>query len=209
MPNKSNNAYGLTTLCPLLADSGRDESPLAIIRDRLDQFPTDHLSPMARVPNTYFSRFFVLDDVVYEAKPACLDRLESNYLVFTSDFHGELEPYLQGMWKEAEPFIRDVWEFAVGFGEVRDAASFARYIKRCQVETTFYFVGSTDESLAEQLKSLYLKQEFSKFAHEHQGFPAAKLESAFREFVARVKPFETSGPTFRPGAATLADAVVP
>jgi len=209
MPNKNGNAYALTTLCPLLADSGRDESPLAIVRDRLDAFPTDHLSPMATVPNTYFSRIFVLDDVVYEAKPANLDRLESNYLVFTADFYGELEPYLQGMWKEAEPFIKDVWEFCVGFTEVRDAASFARYIRRCQVETTFYFVGSTDEPLAEQLKSLYLKQEFSKFVCEHQGWPAAKLQTAFREFVASVKPFETSGPTWRPGAATLADAVVP
>lgn len=209
MPNKNDNAYALTTLCPLLQDSGRDESPIAIVRDRLDGYPTDHLSPMASVPNTYFSRFFVLDDVVYEARPARLDRLESNYLVFTSDFHGELEPYLHGMWKEAESFIRDVWEFCVGFKEVRDAASFARYIARCQVETTFYFVGSTDESVAEQLKSLYLKQEFSRFAFEHQGWPAAKLESAFREFVARVKPFDTASPSWRPGAATLADTVLP
>ncbi|HEX7669360.1 MAG TPA: hypothetical protein VF395_07255 [Polyangiaceae bacterium] len=209
MPNRNANAYALTTLCPLVVDSGRDESPLAIIRDRLDGYPTDHLSPMAKVPNTYFSRFFVLDDVVYEARPARLDRLESNYLVFNSDFHGELEPYLLGMWKEAEPFIRDVWEFCVGFKEVRDAPTFARYIKRCQVETTFYFVGSTDEPLREQLKSLYLKQEFAKFAHEHQGWPAAKLQSAFREFVAKVEPFNADSPSWRPGAATLADTVVP
>jgi hypothetical protein len=209
MPNKNANAYALTTLCPLLVDCGRDQSPLSIIRDRLDGYPTDHQSPMAKVPNTYFSRFFVLDDVVYEARPAELDRLESNYLVFTSDFHGELEPYLQGMWREAEPFIRDVWEFCVGFKEVRDATSFVRYIEKCQVETTFYFVGSTDEPLAEQLKSLYLKQEFSRFAFEHQGVPAAELQAAFREFVARVQPFNTASPSFRPGAATLEDAVLP
>lgn len=208
MGNKNGNAYALTTLCPLRAESGELESPATLVRDLLNDTETDAASPMARVPNTYLCRFFVLDDIIYEGKPADYEHLRSKYLVFTANFHGELEPYLEGMWRNAEAFVRRVWRYCVGFDAVRDVASFTAYIQRCQVTTTFYFNGSTDEPLAEQLKALYLKQEFSKFAYEHQGLPAPELKQAFERFIARVEPNNLAGPTWRPGAASLEDAVV-
>lgn len=207
MSNRNGNAYALTTLCPLCRESGTNASPAAIVRDRLNDVDTDERSPMAAVPNTYLCRFFVLDDVIYEGDPARVEHLKSKYLVFTSNFHGELEPYLEGMWEHASDFVRQIWEYCIGFDEVGDAASFVRYLRKCQVKTTFFFNGSTDEPLAEQLKSLYLKQEFSKFAFEHQGLPAAELQRAFREFSKRTRPLDLSGPTWRAGASTLANAV--
>jgi hypothetical protein len=209
MSNQSGNDYALTTLCPMLAESGGVESPAIIVRRRLGCADTDEKSAMAKVPNTYLCRFFVLDDVVYESQPARSEHLRSKYLVFTADFHGDLDAYLDGMWANAESFIREVWEYCVGFKpHVSDGRSFAEYLKKCQVKTTFAFNGSTDEPLAVQLKSLYLKQEFSKFAYEHQGLPAAELQRAFWAFVARVKPRNLAAPTWRAGASSLDVAVV-
>jgi hypothetical protein len=204
MPNRSGNAYGLSTLCPLLGGSKDDQSAAALVRARLRSVPLDEASPMASVPNTYLCRLFVLDDVIYQGHPARLDRLKSKYLVFVAEIHGELDPYLRGMWENAHEFVRGVWQYCVGFArQVDDAESFVRYIKRCQVETTFYFNGSTDESLEAQLKSLYLKQEFSKFAFANQGRNPADLQQAFNEFVGRVAPRDPTGPTWVPGASSL------
>ncbi len=220
MPNIAGNAYGLTTLCPIknggpphrLDEDGAtlpdNRSFGAILRDRLEDLPCDERSPMARVPNTYLCRFFVLDDLIYQGKPAEEDHLKSKYLVFTSNFHGDLETYLHGMWEHAADAVRRIWEHCVAFDRVTDAGSFVDYIKKCQVETTFYFMGSTDVSLAEQLKGLYLKQEFSKFAFANQGKSAAELQAAFAEFAARTRPDNVQGPTWRPGASQLKDAVV-
>jgi hypothetical protein len=91
---------------------------------------------------------------------------------------------------------------------VRDAAGFERYIKKCQVTTTFYFDGSNDAPLAEQLKALYLKQEFSKFVCEHQGMPPVQLQAAFQRFVEQTKPDVLAGPTWRAGASDLSNVVV-
>ena len=205
MPNKNGNAYGLTTFCPIINDSTNDRSYAALIRDRLQQLqlPLNEDSPMAKVPNTYLCRFFVLDDVFYQGKPAALDHLASKYLVFTSNFYGERDAYLSGMWTAASDTIKDIWGFCVGFERVRNDASFVRYIKACQVKTTFFFNGSNDEPLAEQLKGLYLKQEFSKFVYKHQGEDAATLQKAFGEFVAQAKPANLAGPTWKPGASSL------
>jgi hypothetical protein len=217
MGNRSGNAYALTTLCPILSVDqyqqrfkrrGLHDSPATLLKDCLNDVPTDEDSPMAKVPNTYLCRFFVLDDVVYEGKPAINEHLKSKYLVFTGDFYGDLEPYLLGMWMHAEPFVRRVFEYCVDFWSVTDGKTFVQYIKRCQVKTTFYFMGSTDEPLAEQLKSLYLKQELSKFAAEHQGKEPAELQKAFAAFIARVRPLDLTGPTWRAGASSLANAVI-
>jgi hypothetical protein len=217
MANKSGNAYGLTTLCPILSVEqyqqrfkrrGLHDSPATLLKDCLNKVPTDEDSPMAKVPNTYLCRFFVLDDVVYEGKPAINEHLKSKYLVFTNNFYGDLDPYLLGMWTHAEPFVRKVFEYCVDFWSVSDGKTFVEYIKRCQVKTTFYFMGSNDEPLAEQLKALYLKQELSKFAAENQGKEATELQQAFAAFLERVRPLDLTGPTWRAGASSLGNAVI-
>jgi hypothetical protein len=214
MANESGNAYALTVLCPVLQgcpkqcpDGMDDQTYSSLIRYELQQLRVGEESPMARVPNTYLSRLFVLDDVPYQGKPAYLEHLKSNYLVFCSDFHGELEDYLEGMWNAVNQEIKAVLQYCVGFSNVSDAKTFIQYIKACQVTTTFYFNGSTDEPLAEQLKSLYLKQEFSKFAFDNQDKSAAELQAAFQEFVRRTQPENLSTPTWKAGSYHLETVV--
>ncbi len=214
MKNKSGNAYGLTLLCPILRGSPKqcpegmdDQNYSALIRYQLQQLRVSQASPMAKVPNTYLSRLFVLDDVPYQGKPAHLEHLKSNYLVFCADFHGELDEYLNGMWNAIRPEITAVLRYCVGFDRVDSAAKFIQYVKACQVTTTFYFNGSTDDPLAEQLKSLYLKQEFSKFVFANQGKSPADLQAAFQEFVVRTQPADLSSPTWIAGSYHLETAV--
>jgi hypothetical protein len=207
MPNENGRAYGLSALCPLLPDDQRDQSYATIIRERLRNLEVDENSPMARVNNTYLCRLFVLDDVFFQGTPAQEDHLKNKYLVIIADLHGPLQPYLEGMWNNAQQMIRKIWEYCVEFAGVASAGDFVRYIERCQVETTFYFNGSNDDSPAEQLKALYLKQELAKFAQANQGKNAVHVQRAFKEFIARTQPYNLAGPTWRPGASNLDIAV--
>jgi len=213
MDNRYGNIYALTAFCPLRPESDGTESPTAVIRNVLNHEPSDHHGAMARVPNTFLCRLFVLDDVVYQGKPAVYEHLKSNYLVFTATVYGDLEPYLRGMWINAAPFVREVWRFCIGFDRVHDEITFARYIQQCQIKTNLFFNGSDDpgsseHSPAEQLKSLYVQQEFARFVGEHQGLSAGEVQEAFQRFVARVRPDDLTGPTWRAGASSLDDAVV-
>jgi hypothetical protein len=182
---------------------------------------------MAKVPQTYLCRFFVLDDVFTQslgggdffgtvndilsivsdrARRRALpreDHLKSRYLVFSCNFHGDLDTYLRGMWSAMNNEIRHAWEFCYAFDEVKDADGFIAYIKKCQLTASLFFVGSTDDPLEEQLKSLYIKQEFGKFVVEHQGLPAADLQRAYREFIQRVEPRNLAAPSWEPGQYKL------
>jgi len=199
MPNKSGNAYGMTLLCPIINGSKNHQSYADIIRDHLENLPLDSASPMAKVPNTYLCRFYVLNDVFYEGYPAKEEHLKSRYLVFSTNFHGEPDEYLQGMWSHALKEVREIWQYCVGFKAQGTADDFVAYMRKCQVDNALFFNGSTDDSLAEQLKSLYLKQEFSRFVYENEGASDEDLQNAFMEFVKRTDPENLNGPTWVPG----------
>lgn len=208
MGNESGRAYGLTVLSPIKAGTEGGESFASLTRKLLQDLDLHELSPMAKVPNTYLCRFLILDDVIYQGKPALLEGLKSRYLVFVAELHGKRDAYVEGMWSHAESFVREAWKYCVDFESVNSPQTFARYIKRCQVETTLYFNGSNDEPLAEQLKALYLHQEFSRFAFESAKKSAADLQSDFQQFVARTQPTNLAAPTWRAGADELDDIVV-
>lgn len=203
--NRAGNHYGLTVLCPIKLGTPKeiDESYESRTRARLNALECDEYSPFAKVPNTYFARLWILKDVFFESSPAKEEHLKSQYMVFAVDFHGDLDTYLKGMWDAQEAKVRDIWRDCVGFQRVTDAATFTGYIKQCQVTNALLFNGSTDESLAEQLKGLYLKQKFGEFAHTHQGVDAVALADAFKNFAETVESTNLAGPTWRPGASEL------
>ncbi len=222
--NVSGKAYALTMLCPIKPGVQGNAAFADVVRDKLEAWNALRQSPMARVPNTYLCRYYILDDVYTQSLPGggiwdtvsdiwpvlsknsrlkalpCEEHLQSRYLVFTSNFHGDLDTYLQGLWLHAEQDVRSVWQYCYGFDKVTDADSFAAYAKLCQLDATLFFVGSNDDPLNEQLKALYLKQEFSRFAQTTQDLPAAQLRQAYREFMLRVKPRDVTGPSWPAGA---------
>ena len=227
MGNVSGNAYALTALVPIKNGRVDEAAYCDIVRSRLENWNLLPNSPMAKVPQTYLCRFYVLDDVYIESQgtgsapdtwadylpvvPDGLrrgvmpkhDHLQSKYIVFSTNFHGDRDTYLRGMWTTVSAEIKDVFGFCYGFDQVDSADSFVKYMKKCQLTVSLFFNGSTDDPLEEQLKSLYLKQEFSRFAVENQGLPTAELREKFRKFIGRVAPDNVHFPSWTAGQYSL------
>jgi hypothetical protein len=227
MTNVSGNAYALTVLSPIMSGRIGEVGYSDAVRDRLENWNLLENSPMAKVPQTYLCRYFILDDVYTESLPGASvfdtfsdvlpvvpnrvrqgvlpaeEHLKSKYLVFSTNFHGDLDSYLHGMWMAIGPDIKRIWQYCYGFDQVDDAAGFADYIKKCQLNVALFFVGSNDDPLEEQLKALYLKQELSRFAIEHQGLSAAELKKEFQQFIAQVAPTDLKAPSWLPGQYRL------
>ena len=90
--------------------------------------------------------------------PGPIDSLNCAYLVFCADIDAVMEEgdplpksltkkqqhevrdaYLRRLWATMEPELRCIYENCVGFDNVDSAEEFARYMARCQVETTMPF----------------------------------------------------------------------
>jgi hypothetical protein len=120
-------------------------------------------SPLALNTRNHFVRFVVIDDVAYNgrdhgntfanaltgdiltiAQPQ--DHLSCPFLLFAADFDAasgadaERDSYLRTLWETMAGDLRKIFTFCRGFdSSVKDAATFAAYIARCQLETTMSF----------------------------------------------------------------------
>ena len=230
--NIAGNAYALTILSPI--KNGYTSDQLAyvdLIRDRLQEWNFETNSPMALVPNTYLSRFYILDDVPVQSLPGGSapdtfwdflpyvpdflrrsslpheDHLQSRYLVFSTNCYcgedGDIDGYLREMWHAITPNIKEIWQYCYGFDDVKSPEQFVSYMKKCSLPVSLFFVGSNDESLKEQLKALYLKQALAHFAVEHQGLDAANLKIKFKEFLAQAQVNNLEKPSWEAGQYRL------
>jgi len=209
MANTSGDAYGLTTLCPIInghtsinnsLNDVAGESHDKEVRRVLQSLALNEKSLFANTENTYFARLFILNDVFFQqGNDHKHDKLKSKYLCFNTNFHGDLETYLTNMWNNNESQVRELWQHCVAFEQVSCAAHFVEYIKSCQVKTTLFFNGSNDKPVAEQLKALYVKQMFSEFVLTQQGKPASEIKQAFKYFLQRVQLNDISSPSWKPG----------
>ncbi|HXW71692.1 MAG TPA: hypothetical protein VEK34_09655 [Methylocella sp.] len=120
-------------------------------------------SPFARNTRNHFVRFAIIDDVAYNGREEInvllmllknidptvaqpQDHLNCSFLLFLVEFDAangtdtERDTYLTCLWDTMSGELRSIFTCCVGFDEtVSDATSFAKFIARCQIETTMSF----------------------------------------------------------------------
>ena len=173
--NRSGQAYGLTVLTPILADH---VSPLAAF---LDGLPPGDASPLARVPGTHFARWVVIPDVIYEGAGQRRDSLKAPRLLFTSNFDGPLDPYLEALRAGLGEDADAVWGHCAGYPGRGDGAAFAAWMRAHQVDSSLFFGAYGDETVDEVRTNLELRERLMAFALEAQGSEPARLQARFKE----------------------------
>jgi hypothetical protein len=176
MANQNGQVYGLTILSPIIEDERLDICHSMELRWYLGHLARDHKSPFARISSTYLARLVVLDDVVYVGAPACEEHLKSRYLVFETNFDGDLDTYLTRMARETPEFVDAVWKHCVGYTGVSDVAAFIAYMNKCQITTTFFFADVNNRTVQQSLKALQTQSAVAHFIEKHQGKPPAEIQ---------------------------------
>ena len=204
MPNRNGSLYGLTVLSPILDDRKATPSHDLQIRSYLSTLPTGEDGPFALVPSTHLCRLAVMDDVIYVGMPSCEEHLKFKYLVWESNFDGDLETYLTGLARTVPAQIDAIWSHCVGYPGTSDVAQFIAYVKKCQITTTFYFAAVNDKTVTESLRALQTQRSVANFIASHQGMEAGELQREFLSFAARLKAL----PAPVPGSTAIARDVV-
>lgn len=183
MANQNGGIYGLTLLCPILNDESARPSHDLQIREYLSKLTADSGSPFAIAPGTHLARLVVMDDVIYVGMPACEEHLKSKYLVLESNFDGDLDNYLMGLATTIPEYLDAIWSHCNGYPGSADKAKFVRYMKACQLETTFLFAAVNDKTVTQTLAALQTQRAVARFVAEHQGVDPAQIQRDFIEFL--------------------------
>jgi hypothetical protein len=187
LANQNGKMYGLTILSPILSDPKIKISHDTALRMYLQNLDRHERSPFTKVSGTHICRLVVMDDVVFVGSPAREEHLHSKYLVFNSNLYGGLDQYLEEMARKIPGVVDDIWSHCVGYPGVTDPRAFAAYMKKCQIETTFFFAAVNDKTVEQTLKALWTKVEFTAFIEQNQGRSPAELQREFAVFWERVR----------------------
>src|SRR5580658_1414472 len=179
MSNQSGQVYGLTILSPIIENDRLDICHSMELRWYLGHLPRDRTSPFAQLSSTYLARLVVMDDVVYVGAPACEEHLKSRYLVFETNFDGDLDTYLTRMANETPEFVEEVWKHCVGYPGLSDVNAFVAYMKKCRIPTTFFFADVNDRTVETTLKALQTQAAIEHFIQKHQGKDPAEIQREF------------------------------
>ena len=118
--------------------------------------------------------------------PACEEHLQSKYLVFESNFDGELETYLERLAREIPDIVDAVWQHCEGFPGAANMAAFKSYMKSCQVKTTFFFADVNDKTVQQTLQALQTQSAVTAFIIKHQGAGPNELQAEFAQFIEKL-----------------------
>lgn len=171
--NVSGQAYSLTVLAPI--KSG-ESSELAA---HLDGLGSGDASPLARVPATHFARWVVLDALIYEGGRQRYEAWSGPRLLFTSNFDGDLGPYLDGLRTGLGAEADAIWSHCEGYPGHENGAAFAAWMRRHQLTSSLFFAAYGDQTVEQVLRSLALRRELAAFALDAQGLSDAELKAAF------------------------------
>jgi hypothetical protein len=182
MPSKSGSVYGLTLLCPILDDPAAIPSHDLQIRDHLASLSTGPDSPFALAPGTHLARLVVLDDVIYVGMPACEEHLKFKYLILEANCDGDRDSYLTGLARTIPAQLDAIWRHCVGYPAegASNIPAFLAYMRRCELETTFFFAPVNDKSRTDTLCALRNRAYIARFIAAHQGKPPAEIQKDLR-----------------------------
>lgn len=173
--NTCGQAYALTVMTPIL--EGR-ESALAHYLNTLEP---GSASPLASVPGTHFARWVVMGDVVYEGDGQRPDHLRAGRLLFTSNFDGLPEAYLEKLRTGLGEVADQVWTHCAGYPGCADADAFAAYMRSHQVESSLFFAAYGECTVQHVQRSLATRHRVIEFAMRAQGLAPIELQTAFQE----------------------------
>ncbi len=173
--NISGQAYALTVLTPVLRER------VNALAGHLDALPGGDQSPLARIAGTHFARWVIMDDVIYQGRPQPRDTLAAPRLLFTSNFDGPLEPYLEALRSGLGDDADAIWGHCAGYPGRAEPAAWAAWLRAHQVDSALFFAAYGDQTVDEVLSNLEQRSRLMRFALESQGLAPDELQRRFAE----------------------------
>jgi hypothetical protein len=173
--NVSGQAYAFMAMTPV--KPGEEAALAAYLRGLRAAGP----SPLARVARTHLARFVIVPDFHNDRtwKQRREEHLDVPYLIFTSNFDGDLDSYLDELCTALAPEAREIWGRCIGCPESASGAALKQYLKHNQIDTGIFFAAYGAAPIGKVKQSLARREQLMEFARTSQGLEPAALQQAF------------------------------
>jgi hypothetical protein len=177
--NVVGQAYAFMAMTPV--KPGEEEALSTYLRGLRAAGP----SPLERLPRTHLARFVIVPDFHTDPlwKQLKEEHLDVAYLIFTSNFDGKLDTYLDELCSELAGEAPQIWGRCIGCPEQAGGAALKRYLEHNQINTGIFFAAYPQATTTKVKRSLRNRERMIEFARTSQGLDPAALQQRFlREF---------------------------
>jgi hypothetical protein len=177
--NVSGQAYAFMAMTPV--KPGEEDALTDYLRGLRARGP----SPLAQLSRTHLGRFVIVRD--FHNDPSWKQRKEEHldlpYLIFTSNFDGDLDTYLDELCETLAPEAEEIWGRCVGCPETAKGPALKAYLRHNQIDTGIFFAAYGHATVGTVKRSLRERERVIEFARTSQGLEPEALQQAFlREF---------------------------
>ena len=172
MNNVAGQATAFMAIAPIL---GGEE---AALRGYLDALP-QRGSPLERLAGTHFARWLILTDWVKDPGQGSEDHLDSSYLIFTSNFDGPLDRYLDELCEKLAPDAPQIWGRCVGCPPGAAGAELKAYLLHNKIDTGFFVAAYPHATVAQVKAALAARERLIAFAVAAQEMSPADIQRGF------------------------------
>ena len=173
--NVSGQAYAFMAMTPV--KPGEEDALATYLRGLRARGP----SPLAKLPRTHLARFVIVED--FHNDPSWKQRREEHldlpYLIFTSNFDGDLDSYLDELCEQLAPEAKEIWGRCIGCPQSAQGAELKAYLKHNQIHTGIFFAAYGHASVQTVQRSLRQRDRMIEFARTAQGLEPEELQRRF------------------------------
>lgn len=173
--NVSGQAYAFMAMTPV--KPGEEDALATYLRGLRDRGP----SPLAKLPRTHLGRFVIVKDFHNDAswKQRTAEHLDLPYLIFTSNFDGDLDSYLDELCEQLAPEAGEIWGRCIGCPQSARGAELKAYLKHNQINAGVFFAAYGHASVPTVRRVLQQRERLIEFACAAQGLAPEALQRRF------------------------------
>ena len=173
--NVSGQAYAFMAMTPV--KPGEEEALATYLRGLWGRGS----SPLAKLPRTHLGRFVIVPDFHNDKswRQRRDEHLDVPYLIFTSNFDGDLDSYLDELCEKLAPEAAEIWGRCVGCPESAGGPELKAYLEHNQIDTGLFFAAYGHATTQTVERSLRQRERMIAFAVGAQGLEPAELQRRF------------------------------
>jgi len=138
-------------------------------------------SPLSGLPRTHMARWLIVPDMPTPPGLGVQDPLDGPYLLFTSNFDGDHDSYLDELSVHLAPEAEQIWGRCIGCPKPAEGAALKAYLGRNQLDSGFVFAAYGGSTVAQVRGALEKRARLIDFVVRAQEMQPAQRRRAFLE----------------------------
>lgn len=148
-------------------------------------------APLRKLSFIHFARWTLVKRIPYNGPPQQREHLNYQYLIFTSNFNGSWDQYIDAFAWTTSWQVQQIWKSSFGFPGPLPVEPFLAFTRENQYMPSHLCSAYPGATLSTILNALELKKRHTQFHDRASDLSPEQFEAVYQQFVTDVQSYLT------------------